>query len=62
MTYIDGEYYWILPKDSDEWEVGKCEKIHRTGFVSTGFEFLCSISGTLAPENCQQIIKIERPE
>ena len=60
MNYEDGEYYWILPKGSDDWEVGKCERVRRAGYLPDAFEFLCSISGTLSPENCQEIVKIER--
>jgi hypothetical protein len=62
MNFQDKEYYWLLPKDTQEWEIGKCEKIHRMGFQPDGFQFLCADSGYLTPDDCEDIRRIERPE
>lgn len=60
MTLEDKEYYWLLPKDSDEWEVGQAEKIHVMGFRPEGFQFRCADSGYLSPDDCEKIVKIAR--
>jgi hypothetical protein len=26
MNYEDGEYYWVLPKETDEWEIACARK------------------------------------
>lgn len=61
MSYEDGEFYWVLPIDAGEWEVAKCKKARRAGFLPLTWEFYCSDSGILTTDDCAKIIKIERP-